>query len=494
MKKLFTVLAVLLVASVAFAGFSGSLTAKYTFDFDAKSISYDKPQVGKPGAGFDVSFAWDSQSLTIGEEDGVHMEVAAHAGFEGWYLQKADHAEDYDPIVATKGEWVWKLAPATDYFEAGVKLKVNTFKIVAENWTVDFLGSAALDFAKSAIDTKKFNGGKLEENVQNYTLDNSVKGEHNLAVTAYGYKFGFGLGSTAWDNAVTFALTGVTPEYDFNGVKAQFGAGYQVKNCVWNVAASAKASYAADKWSISGAYDMIADKDFVKDEVAVAFGFAPVAVDVYFNNEGAVAKDKFYDYMDNQDDHKASLPSNYLSAKVVVDVAKVAENVPVTVTLTGKNLINEDKQIVSVSATTTVVPNFKFGAYFNDWFDNETSIAADNNNRQKLGATVEFTGVEKLTLNAEVAYKFAKGNDAAKRLYVNAGAAYAADLFTASATVSMEKPYDADAIFGAVVGAKSTTLVAGAELSAKARFNLNNLAELDTTATNDLTLACKVSF
>lgn len=497
MKKLFTVLAVLLVASVAFAGFSGSIKAQYTFDFDERQIGYAKPQVRYDGVAFDASFAWDSQTLTIGEADGVHMEVSAHAGFEGWYLQGDDHADDYDPIVATKGEWVYKFANA-EYFEAGVKLKVNTFKIVADNWSVDFLGSVGLDFAKSAIDSKKFNEYKVEENKQFYSMDNSLKGNQNLAVTVAGYKFGFGIGAEDdWTNELAFALTGVTPEYDFNGVKAQFGAGYQVTGKVYTFAASAKASYATDKVAVSGAYDAkISEKSssdtdlYLLNDLAVKFDFAPVSVDVYFANDGAEAKDKYYDYMvTNQAKHKVKLAddaSNYLSAKVVVDVAKVAENVPVTVTLTGKNLINEKKQNVSVEAETTIVPNFKFGVYFKDMFD----FASDH---RLLGATVAFTGIEKVTLRGEASYAIAD-DEANKMLTVAAGADYAHELFTATADVALEKYYDKDATLGAIVGAKSATLVKGAELSAKAYFNLNKLAYLDTDDDNKLVLACKVSF
>jgi len=524
MKKLFTVLAVLLVASVAFAGFSGSIKAQYTFNFDERQIGYAKPQVGKDGVAFDASFAWDSQTLTIGEADGVHMEVSAHAGFEGWYLQGDDHAADYDPIVADKGEWVYKFPGLvygtgttlpespdeaedvlvssrvfdSEYFEAGVKLKVNTFKIVADNWSVDFLGSVGLDFAKSAIDSKKFNEYKVEENKQFYSMDNSLKSKQDLAVTVAGYKFGFGLGASEdWTNELAFALTGVTPEYDFNGVKAQFGAGYQVTDKVYTFAASAKASYATDKLAVSGAYDAkITEKSssdtdlYLLNDLAVKFDFAPVSVDVYFANDGAEAKDKYYDYMvTNQADHKVKLAddaSNYLSAKVVVDVAKVAENVPVTVTLTGKNLINEKKQNVSVEAETTIVPNFKFGVYFKDMFD----FASDH---RLLGATVAFTGIEKVTLRGEASYAIADEEEH-KMLTVAAGADYAHELFTASADVALEKVYGQDSVLGAIVGAKSATLVKGAELSAKAYFNLNKLAYLDTDDDNKLVLACKVSF
>jgi hypothetical protein len=488
MKKLFTVLAVLLVASVAFAGFSGSVKAQYKFDFDAKTIAYSKPNMGA----VDVNFNWDSQTYTVGDLEGTHIDFALAAGFEGFYNLSSDHAKNYDPFrKASAWNWSYKWVDEgrKTNVKAGVTLKVATFKIVAENFEINFLGDLALDFAKSAIDTEKFNGDTLEENVQAYTLNNSLKGKHNLTVTAYGYKFGFGLGTTkTWEDDFTFALTAVTPEYDFNGAKATFGAAYQVSENVWQVAASAKASYAADKWSVGGAYDMVkvANKDFINNEIAVNFGFAPVAVDVYFNNEGAKATDKYKDYIDELG-HEILLDSNYLSAKVVVDVAKVAENVPVTVTLTGANLINEEEQDLSVAAETTVVPNFKFGAYFKDWFDQVS-------NHRKLGATVEFTGVQNLTLNAEVAYAFAK-DDGDKKFFGLVGAKYAHELFTASAEVGMEKVYDQDAKFGADASVKSTKLVNGAELSAKAVFNLNGLEDtIDPGTGNTLTFACKVSF
>lgn len=515
MKKLFTVLAVLLVASVAFAGFSGSVKAGYTFDFDEKTIGYATPGFGK----VDVTFGWDSPVYTVGEAEGTHIEFALSTNFKGFYKLSEDHAKGYLPFRAAD-DWTWwiSLVDYTHLTETvmGINLSVDTFKIVGSNWEVSFVDTLGLDFAKSAIDSKRFNKNKIEDNTQYYSMSNSVKGKHNLVATVAGYKFGFGLGTLVkgdddhdyknnWTDALTFALTGVTPEYDFNGVKAQFGAGYQVYDNDWALAASAKASYATDKLAVSGAYDLKYENEFVKNDLAVKVNVAPVTVDVYFANEGATATDKFYDYFDYDEvnvkeaDHEDTKDPNYLSAKVVVDVAKVAENVPVTVTLTGTKLLTEEKQILSAKASTKIVPNFEFGVYFNDWFNNDSEANVKkrtNSNGQKLGGTVKFTGLEKVTLNAEVAYKFAKDVDEAKRLYMNAGAAYAHELFTADATVGMEKPYDKDAVFGATVGAKSTTLVKGAELSAKAYFNLKNMAYIDESynATNKIDLTCKVSF
>ncbi len=486
MKKLFTVLAVLLVASLAFAGFSGSVKAEYAFDFDARSINYDQPGFGK----VDASFKWDSQTYTVGEADGTHIEFAISAGFDGFYNMSSSHAAGFDPFLPNY-IWAYRInlvGPDAKTVKAAVTLKVDTFKIVGKNWEVSFIDDLGLDFAKSAVDSYKFNEYKIEENEQAYTMKNNVKGEHNLVATVAGYKFGFGLGANDWTDAVTFALTGVTPEYDFSGVKAQFGAGYEVKNEVYKLAASAKAAYATDKVAVSGAYDLLFADEFVKNDLAVKVDVAPVAVDVYFANDDAQAKDKYYDYFEDKTGHADNLDPNYLSAKVVVDVARVAENVPVTVTLTGKNLINEESQDLSAAVETTVVPNFKFGVYFKDWL-------AYADNLRKLGATVEFTGVQNLTLNGEVAYRFADTeNEDSKKLFLLAGASYSHELFTASASVAAEKVYEQDMVLGSILSAKSTALVKGAELSAKAFFNLNDLDGLDDDPDNKLVLACKVSF
>jgi len=528
MKKLFTVLAVLLVASLAFAGFSGSVKAGYTFDFDNKTIDYAKPGFGK----VDVTFGWDSPVYTVGEAEGTHIEFALSTNFKGFYNLSGDHAKGYDPFRdADAWTWVYKFEDddRAEYVKAGINLKVDTFKIVGNNWEVSFVDSLGLDFAKSAIDSKKFNKYTLEENVKNFSMDNSLKGAHNLVATIAGYKVGFGLGAGTWfkegdetiyendwTDFVRFALTAVTPEYDFNGVKAQFGAGYQISSNTikprgnakyyddyktYAFSASAKASYTSDKFSVSGAYDANlsetskTDKDlYLLNDLAVKFDFAPVTVDVFFANDGAKAKDKYYNYLENTAGHELAKDPNYLSAKAVVDVARVAENVPVTLTLTGTNLINEDKQVLSVEAETTIVPNFKFGAYFNNWFDfDDAWVEPSDVDHRKLGATVEFTGVQNLTLNAEAAYEIARKEEL-RKLYLLGGASYAHELFTASASVALEKAYERDAVMGAIVGAKSTTLVAGAELSAKAFFNLNDLSGLDDDADNKLVLACKVTF
>lgn len=491
MKKLFTVLAVLLVASVAFAAvIKGDVSASYKFDFDAKTLTYGKPGVGS----LDATLNFDpTEAVIIGDAEATHIEAKVLASADLMINDGNNHDDGYMPFKAgTDYFWYASEDFGDNALYAAITFKVGTFKIVAKNWSIDFINGLKLNFAKSAIDTVTYHEGYAEENTQNFSVDNTLKGVHNMTVTAFGYQFGFGVGTPAnktWDDALNFALTAKTPEYDFNGVKVQAGAAYEVKNCVWKLAGSAKVAYATDKLSVSAAYDAVKEAgDFVDNEIAVNFAYAPVTVDVYFANENSETEDDYNKYFALGFTDK--LPSNYLSAKVVVDVAKVAENVPVTVTLTGKNLINKEKQNLSVVAETTIVPNFKFGAYFKDWCD----FDGTDYNHRKLGATVEFTGVEKLTLNAEVAYALAR-NEGNKKFFGLVGAKYAHELFTASAEIGMEKEYEQDAKFGADATVKSTKLVDGAELSAKALFNLNDLHDtIDVKKQNSLTLACKVSF
>ena len=497
MKKLFTVLAVLLVASVAFAAvISGSVSAEYAFDFDKKTITYGEPVVDSLDATLKID---PTEAIVIGDAEATHIEAKVLAGIDLQYNAGNNHDTGYYPLKHGLDYFWYKEVTEGKTIYAGVILDVDTFKIVGKDWSVDFTGSLGLDFAKSAIDSKRFHKNKAEDNTQYFSFDNSVKGNHNLKATFLGYSVGFGLGADDWTDALTFAVTATTPSYTFGDFSFAVGAGYQVAANDWAFAASAKAAYATDNVSVSGAYDLKYENEFVKNDLAVKVDVAPVTVDVYFNNEGAAVADKYakyYGYMDGTTYKKAKavgiVNSNYLSAKVTVDVAKVAENVPVTVTVGGYNLIGDETQILDAEVSTTIVPNFKFGVYFNDWFDFGGQYANGNyGDERKLGGTVEFTGVQNLTLSAELAYAFAK-EDEHKELTAEVGAAYAHELFDVEATIDMAKTYNQDAKFGGKLEANSTKLVDGAKLYAKLEFDLNNL--LSDDATNEFVVGCKVSF
>ena len=512
MKKLFTVLAVLLVASVAFAAvISGTVKAEYAFDFDKKTITYSKPAVGYLDATLKID---PTDAIIIGDAEATHIEAKVVAGIDLQYNAGNNHGtwkngdlviSEYHPLKNGRDYFWYKEVDGGKKIYAGVILKVDTFKIVGKDWSVDLKGDLGLDFAKSAIDSKRFFKNKAEDNTQYYSFDNSVKGKHNLKATFLGYSVGFGMGTAAnagkgikndWTDALNFAVTATTPSYTFGDFSFAVGAGYQVVDNDWAFAASAKAAYATDKASVSGAYDakVVNSNDaFVSNDFALNVAVAPVTVDVYFNNEGAKVTDKYYKYFEETTKDLPIVNSNYLSAKVTVDVAKVAENVPVTVTVGGYNLIGDETQILDAEVSTTIVPNFKFGVYFNDWFDFATGAYANGNSgdERKLGGTVEFTGVQNLTLSAEVAYAFAK-EDENKELTAEVGAAYAHELFDVEATIDMAKTYNQDAKFGGKLEANSTKLVDGAKLYAKLEFDLNDL--LSDDATNEFVVGCKVSF
>jgi len=514
MKKLFTVLAVLLVASVAFAAvISGTVKAQYAFDFDKKTVTYGKPGVGS----LDATLNFDpTDAIIIGDAEATHIEAKVVAGVDFQFNAGNNHADGYRLLQAKSedesynGDYVYFKAVydavAEKYTKAvGVKLAVKTFKIVSSNWEVSFIDTLGLDFAKSAIDSMRFYKNKAEDNTQYYSFDNSVKGAHNLKATFLGYSVGFGMGTAKnaakgiendWTDALKFAVTATTPSYTFGDFSFAVGAGYQVVDNDWAFAASAKAAYATDKVSVSGAYDaqVVNSNDaFVSNDLALNVAVAPVTVDVYFNNEGATVTDKYEKYFNRTTKDMPIVNSNYLSAKVTVDVAKVAENVPVTVTVGGYNLIGDETQILDAEVSTTIVPNFKFGVYFNDWCDFVTGRYADGGegDHRKLGGTVEFTGVQNLTLSAELAYAFAK-EDGNKELYAEVGAAYAHELFDAEATIAVDKVYDQDALFGGNLEASSTKLVDGAKLYAKLQFDLNKVINDDKT--NEFVVGCKVSF
>jgi len=506
MKKLFTVLAVLLVASVAFAAvISGTVKAQYAFDFDKRQLSYAKPGVG----GLDATLNFDpTEAIIVGDAEATHIEAKVVAGVDFAFQSENNHDDDYHALQA-KADWNssynddYVIFNSIDGGVYGVKLALDTFKIVSKNWTVDLKGSLGLDFAKSAIDSYLFHEDYEEENTQYYSFDNSIKGNHNVKATFLGYSVGFGLTTSSkvftpedWTDAVAFGLTATTPDYAFGDFTVKAGVGYTVKDNDWAFSASAKAAYATDKVSVSGAYDAYVENKsdtFVKNDVALNVAVAPVTVDVYFNNEGATVTDKYEKYFLRATKDLPIVDSNYLSTKVVVDIAKVAENVPVTVTLTGSNLIGDETQVLDAEATTTIVPNFKFGAYFKDWCDFENGAYADGGagKHRKVGATVEFTGVENVTLTGELAYAFARKDDN-KALFANVGAKYAHELFNAEAKVALKKAYDKDAKLGATVKGSSTKLVDGAELYAKLQFDLNKVIDDDNT--NEFVVGCKVVF
>ena len=173
-----------------------------------------------------------------------------------------------------------------------------------------------------------------------------------------------------------------SPEYFFDGFKAQFAlagakaAGEKTKN----VGLSAKASYATDVLSASVTTDLgfaIADKTTVGADVSANVKYDFITVDGYYTTKAPIDKDK-------------NTTENLLSVKVATDLNSF--DVPVKLTLAGKNLVN----------------------------------------KQNLSAEVEVVAVEGLTVKANGDYGIKD-----KKVSVGGGVEYKADAFKATANVGL---------------------------------------------------------
>ena len=198
----------------------------------------------------------------------------------------------------------------------------------------------------------------------------------------------FGFGATNNFKADTYALKGYfkTPEYTLaEGMTLQAGAQATAQNAVnKTVGAGAAFAYKNDAMSASVATDLGLsfnknDANFDAD-VAAAFAYAPVTVNVYYATEVAGVE-------------------NLLSAQVVTDLK--AFELPLTITLSGKDLVNTQDLSATVAfaladpaVNASVTAGYKVEA--KEW---NAKVAGDYTIAPvgKIYAETEFKGGDKLT-------------------------------------------------------------------------------------------------
>ena len=396
MKKTIAILLVaVLAAGSVFVGFSGSASVSAGYNFETKDWGF------------------------FGNDTGVKLDVELGSAV----AEKAGEGKVYASIKASLAvdavttSWS-EIKPDTYWQTVGVKAKISEAKVYGDNWSVSILGLADQpDFAKSAIDSYKdtakddwgfAKGNKkvvlvsysmgwakapgLEATYAGYTVGAGIiyrekavteKVYENKEVTVDGVKFTV---STLKEEKVTapagttITAYAKTPEYDFNGLKAQFAvAGAKAgSDKTKNVGLSAKASYATDVLSASVATDLglaIADETKFGADVAINAKYDFVTVDGYYATKA-------------QKDAKKNTTDNLLSVKVATDLNGF--NVPVKLTLAGKDLIN----------------------------------------KQNLSAEVEVAAAAGLTVKANGGYGIAD-----KKLSAGAGVEYKTDAFKATADV-----------------------------------------------------------
>ena len=258
MKKISAVLLVLvLVGSVAFAGFTGSATTTFGVNLDTGAWGFANAKA------IDIDIVLHEQVAGAKGEDEVYAEINASLAitFDSTaFLSAGDSALD-------------------------ITTKITTAKIAGENWYVSILGAmAAPNFASSAVD---FDANDDPEDID--PSASLVKGA-GVEVGLSDYKFGVSIDNTKNNfkaSPVTYNFFGsvVTPEFEVaDGLKLTFGGAGLIADTGKAVSASAKGSFETEDYSASLAADFVYDGGPIA-EAAVNVAIDPVTLDVYYATE-----------------------------------------------------------------------------------------------------------------------------------------------------------------------------------------------------------------
>ena len=450
MKKILSIASVaILTASTLFAGVTGN--AKVAFGYDTTSKEYGFKN--STGLTVDVDLA-TAEAEAKGEGD-------IYAGIKTTMNVKVGNYKTNKNGVQ-KGTAIWQ----KDEKDMGIGIFFDFAEayVAGQDWKVSILGStdSANDFAKSAIDTKKAAVKDIFGNIYSkkntaVTYKPTYDNFDGIEATVKGYKLGLGLVGNAADATKYFAtsLFGSTPDIAIaDGLTVKAGAEYTYSDKTGNeynsVGGSVKVAYENDAFKVSAAsdmgYDIKAEKFGV--DVAANFKYSPVTLDVYYANDVQTTA-KVYTT------DTASNTKNLLSAKAVVDLN--AFDVPVALTVTGKDLVN----------------------------------------KQDLSVKGAFNITEELSADATVGYVINT-----KKLSTSANVAYKADAFTAKAGAAFSTVIDTDnkMVLSATASIESTALVPGATLAltydTDSDDNDMNFLKNQATAQNfgAVTASCKISF
>ena len=443
MKKTIAILLVAIMAvGSAFAAFSGSAQVGVGANFDNGDWGF----IGNStSVTFDVDLATaDVESISEGD---IYASVKATFGLK--LMSDEDGiGTDGDPLDLDLGS----ISDGSLGF--GIIADITEAKIGSANWYVSLLGLAGVnDFAKSAIDTwtvkneKNDYGAYKADYDKNATYKVGYVKAPGVEVGIYDFVVGLGFRANAdkepdLDLLVQKSLTlyAKTPEFTImDGLTIQAGATYATEDAHYADAnnkdadvnafgVSAKVAYASDLLSASVAtdmgYDIEAEKfgadiaanlsfDFVGVDFAANLSFDFVGVDFYYAT--AAANDGTVDATGKYSD--ATPVEDLLSLQAKLDLTGF--NVPVGLTLKGKDLVNTQDLSATVDLT--------FGSF-------------------KVSPTVGYV-VETETFKAGVA------------------AEYVCDYFTAKAETNIKTAFvDDDLVWDASASIENTTLIPGATI------------------------------
>ncbi len=427
MKKTIAILLVAILAvSSVFAGFSGKASIGFGGNLDNGNFGFiDKSAKVQ----FDVDLA-TATAEQIADGD-VYASIKATFGLK--LLTGEKKYDEGDPYVGIGG--------TKDYIDDGnfalaLIADITEAKVAGENWYVSILGlSDAPNFAESAIDTytvkKGFDkyGMSREDFDKAYNYGVAFEKAPGVEVGVFDYVFGVGLlgdysDKDGWklEDNLKFSLYAKTPEYDFSGVKFQFGGVYsysafdkledgvvkdytdvEQKNAI---GLSAKVGFENDTITASLATDMGFNLEAEKKEVfdmdlAANFGWNFITVDAYY---ATIAKsgETPAPEVNDLDKTNPSYSEDVLSFQAKFDLN--AMDVPVAITASVKDVLNTVE--LGVKAEVTAIENLKITA--NAGYVVNTRDAYDKDFNKGMKDADIFMGQWKLGADVEYDFGFAK--------------------------------------------------------------------------------------
>ena len=460
MKKTIAILLVAILAvGSAFAAFSGSAQVGVGANFDSGEWGF---------IGNETKVTFDVDLATMNAEDVSEGDIyASIKGSLGLRL-----VSDQDGIATANPFDNINMAPYGKGSVFGVYGKIDEAKIAGANWYVSLKGVADVnDFAKSSIDTWTAKNdldddwGFLKADYdKNATWKVGYAKAPGVEIGIYDFIVGVGFKAEAVkepevDLFAKKALTlyAKTPEFEvIDGLTIQAGATYANVDAVYNdgtavnaFGASAKVAYASDLLNATVATDMgyDVDKEEFGADIAASASYSFVGLDFYYAtaaaNSGVDGKseevtypggDKEVKFTDYSDGAKVE---DLLSIQAKLDLTGF--NVPVGLTLTGKDLVNKQDLSATVDLT--------FGAF-------------------KVSPTVGYV-IDTEEFKAGVA------------------AEYACDYFTAKAETNITTGFEKDdLVWDITASIENTTLIPGATLKL-AWTDADDLLKHDGEADNE---------
>ena len=510
--------AILAVSSV-FAGFSGKASIGFGGNLDNGNFGFiDK----SAKVNFDIDLA-TATAEQIADGD-VYASIKATFGLKLLTGEKT-YAEG-DPYVGLGGV----LGQIDDGdFALAVIADITEAKVAGENWYVSILGlSDAPNFAESAIDTYTVEDGydkygmPREDFDKAYNYGVAFEKAPGVEVGVFDYVFGVGLlgdysDKDGWklEDNLKFSLYAKTPEYDFSGVKFQFGGVYsysafdkledgvvkdytdvEQKNAI---GLSAKVGFENDTITASLAADMgfnleAEKKDVFDMDLAANFGWNFITVDAYY---ATIAKSGETPAPEKNDLDKTtpSYSEDVLSFQAKFDLN--AMDVPVAITASVKDVLNTVE--LGVKAEVTAIENLKITASAG-YVVNTVDAYDDNLNKLYEGYGFDFMGQWKV--GADVEYDFGFAKVAAGVSAKNLGASKAVADYSYLDIDQNDSAQDVanKVILGASASVSTDKIIPGAELKLAwedaddvlgiYRYDVKD----DNTCLGKITASCSISF